>query len=559
MNDEQYLKYVLETFDNYKAHRKNTYDQRFIDNYKLFKSYRNPRAYNWQSNVFLPFAFSTIETILPRIVEYIFRGDRFVTAFPRGIEDFENNDVVDDLIQYQIDTQIENLFLEMTEHYKQSLIYGTGVGKLTWDVDSDKPEFSSLDIFDVYVEPHKKYIEQSTGIFHVYDRPIDYLMQRQMMGIGYKNVEALMRDQKSTSVIEEEESKKAKLAESSGVNNQYKTTRPSALIYEYWGKVPIQDRIDVDNGFSSATYKEMMCMIANRRHLIRFQANPYITQFDPDGFRPFIVSKNYIDPGEFYALGDIDDIKDIQFELNELENQSLDNIKLIMNRMWKVSNTAGIDLGTLVSQPGAIFQMNNTDDLEQIDHNDLPASASNEKDNLRSMLQMVSGVSDYSKGVNAPGMTDTVGGISGLIEEANMRFALKIKILQMTSIADFANILFKLDKIFIKDATLPIRLQGDKGVRWLNVNPDNLAGMYDFKAVSISMVGNRIARQNTLLRMLDVLKSAPPVPSMLEQILDEFEFKNKDSIMQDMMKIWYPPMPAMPPGGVPQVPAQGGR
>jgi hypothetical protein len=152
-----------------------------------------------------------------------------------------------------------------------------------------------------------------------------------------------------------------------------------------------------------------------------------------------------------------------------------------------------------------------------------------------------------------------VGGISGLIEEANMRFALKIKILQMTSIADFANILFKLDKIFIKDATLPIRLQGDKGIRWLSVNPDNLAGMYDFKAVSISMVGNRIARQNTLLRMLDVLKSAPPVPSMLEQILDEFEFKNKDSIMQDMMKIWYPPMPAMPPGGVPPVPAQGGR
>jgi hypothetical protein len=542
-NEEQILNYVLKTFDNYKSHRKQNFDNRFIESYKLYKSYRNSRQHEWQSNVFLPYSFSMIETVLPREVEYLWRGDKLVKAFPRERTDIPFEEVVNDLIYYQIDTQIDNLFMEMVEHFKQTLVYGTGIGVLTWNVNKNKPEFNSIDILDFYGQPHKKYIEDMDGCFRVYDRYIDYLWQLQQQGIGYINIDKMLREQDQQNV-NVEDSKKDRLAVT-GQNPQTESNRPSALIYEYWGKVPVQNRIDVDAGITTAKYDEMLVMIANRKYLIRAIPNPYRSNQNPEGFRPFIVGKNYLDIGEFYSMGEIDNVKDIQHELNELENQSLDNIKLIMNRMWKVSTSAGVDLSTLVSMPGGVVIGNDINQIEQMDHNDLPPSGAQMQERLNNALQMASGVSDYTRGVNSPGMTDTVGGISALVEESNMRFSLKIKILQMTSVRQFAEKLFQLDQLFIDSAELPVRLEGQEGLKWVMVNKDNLKGMYDFKPVGISLIGNKIARQNTLIRMLDVLAKAPPIPGLIKQILDEFEFPNTEEIMQQMQNLWGQPLASL--------------
>jgi hypothetical protein len=55
------------------------------------------------------------------------------------MEDYNQAEIVDKLIQYQIDTQIQNLFLELAEHFKTCLIYGNGIGKLTWNVKENRP------------------------------------------------------------------------------------------------------------------------------------------------------------------------------------------------------------------------------------------------------------------------------------------------------------------------------------------------------------------------------------------------------------------------------------
>lgn len=540
--DEHYLKYTQSITADYKSFRKNNFDARFIESYRLWKSYRNNRLYEWQSNVFLPYAFSLIETVLPREVEYLWRGDSLVKAFPREPNDIEYEGVVNDLIQYQTDTQIKNLFLEFVEHLKQTLIYGTAIGMLTWDVENNRPDFFSMDILDFYGQPYKKYIEDMDILFRVYDKNVDELYNKQKMGIGYKNIEKLF-DKKN--VAASEESKKRKL-ETTGQSQASEPRRPTALIHEYWGKFPVQETIDLDSGLNTTRYEEMVVMVANGDTLIRMMPNPYRSVKNPKGFKPFIVGKNYIDVGEFYALGELDSIKDLQHESNELENQSLDNIKLIMNRMWKVSTNAGVDLSTLTSIPGGVVIANDINQVTQMDHNDIPQSSLEAKSTLERIMDKASGVSDYSRGGNAPGMTDTVGGISSLVEEANMRFSLKIKILQQTTIKQFAEKLFMLDQLFIKNAILPIRLSNNEGYKWLEINQDNLQGMYDFKPVGISMIGNRIARQNTLNRMLEVLAKAPPIPSLIRQMLAEAEFTNIEEIMAEMYKLWGIPNPALP-------------
>jgi hypothetical protein len=266
--------------------------------------------------------------------------------------------------------------------------------------------------------------------------------------------------------------------------------------------------------------------------------NPYKSTQQPNGFRPFIVGKDYVDLTEFYGLGEIDNISDIQIEANEIENQSMDNIKLILNRMWLVGNNAGVDYETMFSYPGGIINADNPELVKPLQQQEIPQSYVNKREQYLQEIQRTSGVNDYTQGMNTPGMTDTVGGISSLIEEANMRFSLKIKILQMTAIKDFAEKLFMLDKIFIKNMRLPVRLEGEKGMEWVDINPDNLKGMYDFKPVGISMVGNKLARQNTLIKVMEVLAKSAPIPPIAQQILEEFEFKNVDEIMSYLYKIW---------------------
>ena len=358
------------------------------------------------------------------------------------------------------------------------------------------------------------------------------------MGVDYKNLEML----KNTSMGTKDEEAKQVKDKIVGKMQNYDPNRKTALIYQYWGKVVLQDSIDVDAGLTTARYKEGLVEIANRQFIIRKGDNPYATPQNPSGFRPFIAASDYLDPDEFWGIGDIEPVKDLQYEANEIENQTIDNIKLITNRMWKIGTNAGVDLGTLISYPGNVVQATDINQVDPIKVQDIPVSSREQRERLQGLIQNISGVSDFSRGATAPGATDTVGGITALIEEANQRFAYKIRILQMTAIKDFAEKLFFLDQIFIKGADLPVRLENDKGLRWVQVRPDNLKGLYDFKPISISMLGNKLSKQRTRLDLLNTLATAPPIPSLVEEILREFDISNIDQVMQELFRIWGIPL-----------------
>lgn len=548
--DEQLSQFINKKFNGYSQHKKDNYQNKHIENYKLYKSYRDDKLHLWQTNVFLPYVFGMIETVLPRLVGYLWQGDKLVKAYPRGPEDAQDAEVVDKLLAYQVNTGIPNVFLEWVEVLKTSLIQGTGIGKLTWDVVNDTPMFNNIDVFDFYPQPYKKYINEMDGVFHVYDIAVDALKGRP----GYRNIEQLS---KSTMMVKDEEGNKARDTES-GKFSSFKPDRNTALIRQYWGKVPMQDSYDIDSGYGSTKYEEGLVEQANKNIIIRNIPNPYITEQLKEGLRPFVVAKDYLDLNEFWAIGEVESIKDMQYEANEIENQKLDSIKLIMNPMWRVSDQAGVDLNNMIAYPGNIIQYaEGSKGVEPMVQPVLPQAVFTQQEFFNRTINNAVGVSDYSRGLNEPGMSDTVGGITSLIEEANMRFAYKIKCIQMTAVREFAEKLFQLDQIFIKGTTIPVRLEGDMGQEWVRITPDNMKAFIDIRPVAVSMIGNKLARQNTLIRLLDVLKGAPPLPTIIEGILDEFELPNKEEVMSQMYKLWGIPEPgtegALPPeaAGIP--------
>ena len=545
------LQYLVKQYDTYKDHRKKNHDPRLLDNYKLFKSYRDNKPQIWQTNVFIPYAFSIIETIFPRVMEYTYQGNQLFKAIPREPSDMRHAEIIDKLMKYQVDTQIENMFLEQAEVYKSCLIQGTAIGKLTWDVYNNKPAFAAVDIFDFYPQPFRKYLNKMDGCYHVYDKFVDILQNWEKQGgSGYKNTEKL-KGIKQSKQNEQPQIAKSQLT---GKDQRITQQRDTALIYEYWGKVPIQESMEVGTGFSSTTFKEELVEIANRNTIIREVDNPYASPWDPDGFNPFVKALDYPDPGEFYGIGDIDNLRDLIREGVEQNNQFNDNLKLILNRMWIVGNNAGIDMSTVSSYPGAVIQADDIKQIEPVKNQDVPQSYFKAQEDREQRMDKASGVFDYTRGGNAPGMTDTVGGITSLIEEANMRFSLKIKILQMSYQSDLATKLFKLSKLFV-GAALPIRIGDDSDAEWVTIRPDNLGGMYDFKPVGVTMLGNKLAKQNTMIRLGEVISKLPPNPPLADQILKSFDIQDRESIMQFLQAMWgmtqQAGAPVGGPGGIP--------
>ena len=118
---------------------------------------------------------------------------------------------------------------------------------------------------------------------------------------------------------------------------------------------------------------------------------------------------------------------------------------------------------------------------------------------------------------------------------------------------------------------LAVRLANEKGLRWVEIRPDNLQGLYDFKPISISMLGNKLNKQNTRLKLLETLSRTPPLPALVEQILREFDIPNVEEVMMDLFRIWGippgeaglqsksipsgQPPPGLPPGQPPVAPA----
>ena len=88
----------------------------------------------------------------------------------------------------------------------------------------------------------KKYIDKM-DCFHVYDMPVDILLQRSKLpGAGYQNIEKLLH----TSMMTAEEEANRQRDGEVGKMKVYQPARPTSLVYEYWGAVPVQDSIEVD-------------------------------------------------------------------------------------------------------------------------------------------------------------------------------------------------------------------------------------------------------------------------------------------------------------------------
>lgn len=123
------------------------------------------------------------------------------------------------------------------------------------------------------------------------------------------------------------------------------------------------------------------------------------------GFMILEAHKNV--PAGGPELGD-----NLQKEANDVANGRLDNVKLVMNKRYIVKNGAQVDIRSLVQNAaGSVTMATNTDDVRELDFNDVTSSAYQEQDRINNDVDELLGNFSQSSIQSQRSLNETVGGM----------------------------------------------------------------------------------------------------------------------------------------------------
>jgi hypothetical protein len=454
------------------------YKQKWDRFYKLYRGYIEKKNYPWQSNIFVPYSFSTVETIVPRLIS----TKPQVDVLPQEEQDQLYAELQAKIIDYEWDKM--NMEALMPDMIRQFLIYGTSIMKVYWKkriakemqevpIDPEMPELGTkevetersiedepcvelVDLYDFFWDPTGYNIETCQWVAHRTYRSFNYLMEQQKLGL-YKNV-ALLKQKKGKIFIEKNDFTERQSATDINDPRNYivaEDGHDDIEIIEYWE----------DN---------RVVTLANREVVIREEDKNPLNH----GKKPFIRVVDQSVPKEFCGIGEIEPIETLQYELNDMRNQRMDNATMIMNRMWIVKNGANVDEDELVSDVGGIIHTDDIQGITAVQIGDLPNSSYREETLIKADIQQSTGITDYTKGVASDALAnETATGISLMQEAGNARLRLKMMNLEK-AVQEIGEMLVSLNAQFITDEKV-FRITGEQGTEWVTVKPERLKENFD--------------------------------------------------------------------------------
>lgn len=431
--------------------------------YSLYIGGNRTTATPTRSKIFIPIAFQLIEIATPKLISFLSNTDTIFDAEPL---DKKDQPIADNIQRLLSDQLAQNNFNDTYENFvKQLLMYGTSylyvdykvkwnwvwerVPKKTTTVDEfginhtsveyidekvykiteRRPNIQFLDILDVFPQQdHAKVDDQYPGICvrRFMDRK-EFERMCDSPNPYFGNKEAALATGTSAKYQESRQFRKSARGETS-------TYAPTDIeLLEWWMKYDLDgDGID----------EECQIIIANRTVVVRAIANPYYHQK-----RPIIKVCFCKVPGEWYGVGLIEPVISLINQLVTVRRQRLDNVTLILNRMWKVRSTADIDPTKLIATPNGVILVDNMDDIAPLEVNDVTQSSSADCNQILNDIfaatvpQSLTGSIDDMKGSGSIG----VGAVRANIAQALEKFATAARAIEDEGIKNVLELSYALD------------------------------------------------------------------------------------------------------------------
>jgi hypothetical protein len=484
------------------------YEMLWWNLYNLYVCGNRTTSTPTRSKIFIPVAFQLIEIATPKLISFLSDNDSIFDVVPDDIKDQEIADNIKRLISDQLE---KNNFSDTYESFvKQLLLYGTSYFyvdyKVRWDwvwervpktettvdnfgvnhttvkyVDQKsykiverRPNLTWLDILDVFPQQdHAKVDEQYPGICirRFMDRKeFERLCDSPQPYFGNK-AQALLTGT-SQKFQESRQFRKVSRGETA-------THSPTDIeLLEWWMKYDLDgDGID----------EECHIIIANRQVVVRAVANPFYHQRRP------LIKVNFCKVmGEWYGIGLIEPVMSLINQLNTVRRQRLDNITLILNRMWKVKSTADVDPTKLVASPNGVILVDDMGDIAPLDIADVTASSFQDAQQILSDIfaatvpQSLTGSIDDMKGTGSIG----VGAVRANISQALEKFATAAKAIEDQGVKLVVKMFYDLDLQYLNSDEIIRAFYGKLFTDPTIVTPEMIRANVSFRMTVLSEMVN---------------------------------------------------------------------
>lgn len=450
------------------------------------------------THLFVPWTYSVIETIVPRMLAH--RPRMLILPGDPGSDRNVKN------MKYMIDRQQERIDFEMIAQSicKTGLIYGLGIGKIFWEekwknvrrlVSSelpagdqlspyaqtsmqqkvvDDPTIQSVDPFDFLWDPFASELEDCEFVIHRAWRSSAYVkkMIEQKRWRYYGKPEDLQRllegGGSGQDTYDSVWGERNKVSGYSSSNQQNRNKHRHEVLEYHDG--------------------DQVIVTLDRHCIVAAGENPFW-----HGRYPFVVYRPTHLPNQFAGVGEAEPIEDLQLEINMLRSQRRDNASLVLNKVIAYMDGQVEEQHLRNFRPGLTIPV--TGDPKEllfpINIGEIPHSSYQEEGALKEDFDRTSGISDETRGSLTPGSTAT--GVQLVQAAAGERIKNKARRFEREAVRQSAAQFGELNQQMIltrKDVRIPsIPTMGEPDRRWtwVQLGPEELAGNFAYEVEGGSM------------------------------------------------------------------------
>lgn len=521
---------------------RNPQEKRWRRFYKLYRSYRDQGQTAFKSNIFVPYIFSIVESVVPKMLGTIFNTRPVISVSPRKGASVDLARLLESLLEYQLDEEQLEFFSKVLEFFKECVIYGTSFAKIIPKFNDDElvtfnyVDILPIDIFHIFPDYRAKSIRNMKYMIQLSYMDYEELEEMQKMGF-YKNTKELLSRLEGSETVDEY--KRRRLTDV-GILDEYgyDATRRVVEVLEYWDR----DRIYT---------------IGARNTILKEEENPF------SGLLPFIMARYCPVQQELFGIGIPEIAESLQEELNTVRNQRMDNVNLIINRMFVANKYADIDFDNLVSYPGNVILTNDVNAIQPLDTRDITKSAYMEEEIIKKDIDNATGEWEYSRGATPP-RRETATGIVRLQQASTIRFDTVVKILEFTVIRNIAKMFLWLDYHFLSPSEFA-KIVGEEefvkygGQLFYDLPVVDLLKQYHFQPMGSSTTAIKEVRIQQVMQTFQMFNGDPYInqAELRKMVLDVLDIKNQNKLFIENPQPMMPPPGAQPGmGGGGQVPPQ---
>ena len=441
-------------------------------------------------------------------------------------------------LDYQISHEDTEFFEEMIDFIKGGTIFGNsylGVyPKFNANGQYLRPLLKAHDYWDILPIAGARRVSKSRGIFVREFVSLEELKELDKAGI-YQNVKNI----KSTESSETDAEKNWHL-----------------MLLQEIGMVNFQqddDNVEVFHYLSGGH----IISFADRKIILRDSNGDAESPYPYDN--PVVQYKYMPLPMEFFAMGIPEVLEVLQEDKNLIRSARRDNIDLVIQKVIKARSGADLNFDQFNYYPGAIWPMENLNDIEPLETSDVTQSSYQEEAMREHDMENALSLFGYARG-QTPQHQEQPTTVMKLQQASLNRLDLAIKLAEFTTLQNIATRIILLTRQYM-DLDTYEAIIGEKDAGFFKLKLEDIKRFYHFKPMGSSVTHIKELKQQQIQQAIQLLSGVPPEMMMqnitpftvdwyeaLKSALDANDVQNAEKILIKLQQQQQPQMGGQPPG-----------